>query len=102
MARRKAVRQRVGAHVAEAQRSRLSDQNAQYAVAPRQIPDFSASALINALAHEALELSPVVVQHSDGCVARSRQLPSDVQQPIEDAVELELRAQRRADLDQAA
>ena len=71
----KAVRLRMGADILDPDRPRILDQQAEHAASPRQVADRLPCLVVDADRQEALELAPALVEHSEGGVARSGQLP---------------------------
>ena len=84
-----AVAARVFADVAQPQRLRLPDQDAEYASAARQIADRRARLLIDPERQELLERGPLLVEDSERRVACSGDLARRRQNPIEDSLWIE-------------
>ena len=104
--RRVAGREAVGAGVAadagEPQRARVVDQHAEDAAPARQVADRAPPLGIDPAGEEALELAALGVEDAERDVARARQVRRDRDQLLEQLVEVQLRHERAARLDQAA
>jgi hypothetical protein len=67
----------------------------------RQVADRAACLLVDPLSDELLEAITARAQHADSRIASAGDLAGDGEQVVQNAVELELGAERRPGIDQA-
>jgi hypothetical protein len=89
------------AHVVKAQQSRVRDQDAEDAVAAREIPDRGMGGLVDPDREEALEALAAVVEHAESGVPGTRQLSRNLEHALQQPLDVELRDQRAADIEEA-
>ena len=98
--RREADRARVVGDVLEPQRVCVPDQDAEDAPAERRVTDAGPRLLVDADGEEALEGGAGAVDHSERRVAGTGQRRGRLDDPLQQCVERELRAQRDARVDE--
>ena len=102
MVRRKADRSGVFVEIVEPERPRLPDQHTEDASPTRQIADRGVRLGVDSRGHEALEPFPRAVDDPERRVTRAGELGGDLDEPLEQCVERELRAQCDARVDEHA
>src|SRR5665811_406168 len=88
--------------VAQTQRLRFFDQDAQHAPSAGQVADRAAGRLIDAGGEELGELRAAVVEHPDRCVASAGELTRGLEHAVENRREVELGDERSPDIEQTA
>ena len=76
--------------IIDSQRLRLGDQNSENPSAARKIPDCSVRLIVDTQSDEPLQRIPLLVENTDGRVARAGQLAPGLEHALEDHVQLEL------------
>jgi len=102
MVRRHPDRARIGSEVVQPDRTGVADQDAEDATTARQGADRRALRLVDAVRDELLELRPLRIEDTERRIARIGQLGGGRHETREQGLEIELRAQRDAGLDQRA
>jgi hypothetical protein len=85
--------------VAQTQRARIADEDAQDAVAPRQVADRAVGRRVDPAREKALELKAALVEDAQRGVARAGQLAGDVEHAVENDLEVQLGHQRAPDFE---
>ena len=90
------------AHVGQAQRARVPDQDAEDPVPSGQVADGSVSVVVDPAGQEALELLAALVEDPQGGVARAGELSGHLEDAVEDDLEIEFGYQGAPDLEEPA
>ena len=85
----------------DAQRPRIVDEHAEDAAPARQVADRAVRLGVDAARDEALELAPVAVEDAERGVPRAGDLARRLEDLVEHGLQVELRQQAAADVDQA-
>ena len=88
------------ADVRQTQRPRLADEHAEDAASPRQVADRPVGLVVDADGEKPLERRSLLVEHPERRVARARELASRVEHVLEHRLEVELRDERAAGVDE--
>ena len=81
---------------------RVADQRAENATAARQIADACARLVVDSVGDETLETGPGRIDHAEGRIARAGHQCRSLDDPLQDAVERQLGADRDPGLQQYA
>jgi hypothetical protein len=101
VAGREAVRARVLAEVREAQRPRLLDEQAEDPAPAWQVADGAVGSRVHAAGEELRELAPALVEDAERGVPRAGEFARGLEHAVEHDVEVQLRQEAAADLDEA-
>src|SRR3954454_22470434 len=101
MTGREAVGVRMLANVAEAKRAWIADEHAEEPVPPRQVADRAVRLGIDPERQEALESLTSLVQDAERRILRARELLGDLQHPLEQGLDVQLRHESPSDFQQA-
>ena len=102
VAGREAVGLRVLADGRDAQRPRIVDQHPEDAAPAREVADRAVRLGVDPAGDEALQLAPVTVEDPERGIARAGDLARGLEHLVEHGLEVELRQQAAADVDQAS